>query len=75
MAGQVGVGLEPGVAVGREHFAVGVNVDAVTGGLIQQVGEFENDVAGDEDARAGFGAFVNCCWLMCSEFFGMTLVE
>ena len=45
----MGVLLQPGVAVGGEHLAVGVDVDPLPLGLLEQLFEVPEVVPGDED--------------------------
>ena len=56
IAGQVRVLLQPGVAVGREHLAVGIDVDAVPFGLLEDLLQDAQVVAGNQDRLAGLGA-------------------
>jgi len=51
---QLGIFLQLGIGVGRQHFAVGVDVDALSGGLLQQQLQILQVVAGDHDERAFF---------------------
>ncbi len=59
VAHQVGVLLQAGVAVGREHLTVGVDVDAGAFGLLEQLLQHLQVVAGDQDTLAGLGAQVD----------------
>ncbi len=52
VAGQVRVFLQARVAVGREHLAMGVDVDPFPLGLFQQLLQHEQVVAGDQDGLA-----------------------
>ncbi len=52
VAVEVGVLLEPRVAVGGEHLAVGVDVDALALGLLEKRLQVLQVVAGDEDGLA-----------------------
>ena len=52
VAVEVGVGLERGVAVGGQHFAVGVDGDPLAGGLLEQFFEILQIVARDQDGLA-----------------------
>ncbi len=51
VAHQVVVLLEEGIGVGRQHLAVGVDVDAGAAGLLEQVLEVAQVVTADEDGR------------------------
>ncbi len=53
---QVGVLLELGVGVGREHLAVGVDVDALSGGLLEEGLQVFQVVSGDDDGGPGLDA-------------------
>jgi len=57
VAAEVGVLAELGIHVAGQHFAVGVDLDVGAFALFEQVVEVDQIVAGDEDARAGVGAF------------------
>ena len=56
---QVRVFLQPGVAVGGQHLAVGVDVDPLALGLLEQLFEHAQVVARDEDRLARLGAELN----------------
>jgi len=49
---EVLVFFEPGIPVGRQHFAVGVDVDALALGLFEQHLQVKQVVAGHDDERA-----------------------
>ena len=51
VAHQMGVFFQLRVAVGRQHFPVGVDVDALSGGLLQELPEVLQIVAGNDDER------------------------
>jgi len=56
VAVEVGVLLEFGIAVGGQHFAVGVDGDALAGGLLQELLEVLEVMAGHQDGLAGLVA-------------------
>ncbi|KAF5060555.1 hypothetical protein DSECCO2_324580 [anaerobic digester metagenome] len=56
MAVEVGVLLQFRVAVAGQHLAVGVDIDALAGGLFQEHGQILQVMAGDEDGLALLGA-------------------
>ena len=51
---ELGVLLELRIAVGRQHFAVGVDVDALALGLLQKQLQVVQIMAGDDDEGAFF---------------------
>jgi hypothetical protein len=75
VADQVGVLLQAGVAVGRQHFAVGIDVDALAFGLLEQLLEHLQVVAGNQDALAGAGAEIDLGGHRVTVVFHMTRVE
>ncbi len=75
VAGQVWILAQFGVHVGREHLAVGVDVDAGAGGLLEDVVEVEHVVPGHQDAGAGLGAFVDGGRRGLAECLDMSRVE
>ncbi len=56
VADQVGVFLQTGIAVGRQHFAVGVDVDPFPFGLLEQLFQHLQVVAGHQNGLASLGA-------------------
>ena len=56
VAHQVAVFLQAGIAVGRQHLAVGVDVDPLAFGLLEELFQHLQVVAGDQDGLAGLGA-------------------
>ena len=44
--------FRPGIAVGRQHFAVGIDVDAFALGLLEEFLQHRQVMAGDQDALA-----------------------
>ena len=56
VAGQVRVLLQAGIAVGRQHLAVGVDVDPLAFGLLEQFFQHLQVMAGYQDGLAGLGA-------------------
>ena len=75
VAHQMRVGLQARVAVGGQHLAVGVDVDAGVGGGIQDRLEVAEVVAGDEDGLARHGGHPNRGRGGCSEGSGIRSVE
>ena len=61
VAHQVGVLLQAGIAVGREHLAVGVDVDPLAFGLLEEFFQHQQVVAGNQDRLAGLGAQLYFC--------------
>ena len=59
VAHQVAVFLQAGIAVGRQHLAMGVDVDALAFGLLEDLFHHLQVVAGDQDGLAGLGAELN----------------
>ncbi len=53
MTVEMAVLLQLGVAVAGQHLAVGVDVDALVLGLLQEHGQILEVVAGNEDTFAG----------------------
>ena len=75
VARQMGVGLQPGVAVGGQHLAVGVDVDALALRLLQQLVEIRQIVAGHHDERALFDVRVHPRGHGIAEGAGVGLVQ
>ena len=71
----MGIGLELGIGVGREHLAVGVDGDALALGLLEQSFEVEQVVAGDQDGLAGLDAQGHLGGHRGAEGLGVGLVE
>ncbi len=75
VARQVGILLEPGIAVGRKHLAMGVDVDPFAFGLLEQFLEHLQVVTGDQDRLAGLGAELNRSRYRVAVAVGVGLVE
>lgn len=75
VAHEVLVFLQFGVVVGREHFAVGVDVDALPLALLQELLEVAQVVAADEDAWAAVGADADAADFGVAVGRGVGLVE
>ena len=59
VARQMGIRFQPGITVGGQHLAMGVNVDAFTVCLLQKLVQILQIVAGDHDERAFFDVRVH----------------
>ena len=75
VAVEVRVLLELGIGVGREHLAVGVDGDALALGLLEQLLEVEQVVAGDQDGFARLDAQRHLGGHRRAEGLGVGLVE
>ena len=63
------------VAVRRQHFTVGIDVNAGTFGLLQQVVQIFQVVTGDQDALT-FGCFdVDLSWRRVAVFSGFASIQ
>ena len=70
--------LEPSqlrIAVGREHFTVGIDVDAFAFGLLEQLVEIEQVVTGNDDSWPCLCARGNGCRCRIAERRGVSVVE
>ncbi len=67
--------LEGRVIIGRQHFAVGVDIDACTVGLLQELFQVFQIVAGNKNARVPAHADVHLRDFGFAVGFGIGLVE
>jgi len=66
VAGQVRVFFEAGIAMGRKHLTVGVDVDPFAFGLLEEFLQHLEVVAGDQNSFAGPGTQIDRGWDRCA---------
>ncbi len=59
VAGKVGVFFQPRIAMGWQHFTVGIDVDAFAFGLLEQLFEHFQVVTGHQNTLAGLGSGID----------------
>ena len=71
----MGVLFQLGITVSREHFTVGINIDALVLGLLQELFQIKEIMSGNDNKRPFLHSQTHFCWNGITIGFRISLIQ